>query len=228
MLADAGRVTTVNGIIASIEEEIPRLRGLIHAVACPVLVVAGVVLALQSHSWRAGLAMLVMVLGYAAIFATSGIYHRRRWSPRVKRVLRHLDHTMIFVGMACVYTALWLAVLDGAIADVMLAYVWIGVIVGAVMKHLFLDARASRHSLAYVAFGMVGLVIVPDLLEQMSATSVALMLAGAAVFAVGALAFATKRPNPFPRLAGHHEVFHLATVIGASLHIAALASVVLR
>lgn len=213
--------------MASIEDEIPRLRGVIHAVACPLLLFAGVVLAMQSETWRAGLAMFVMAVGYAAIFATSGIYHRRRWSPRVKRILRHLDHTMIFVGMACVYTALWLAVLDGFVANVMLAYVWSGVVVGALLKLKFLDARASRHSIAYVAFGLGGLVIVPNLFDRMPVIGAVLMLAGAFVFALGAVAFATQRPNPFPTLAGHHEIFHLATVIGACLHVAAMASVAL-
>lgn len=227
-MADAGRVTTAPGIVAPLEAEIPHLRGLIHVVACPVLLIAGGLLALEAEGWRGATAVLVMASGYALIFGTSGLYHRWRWSPRVKRVLRHLDHTMIFVGMACVYTALWIAVLDGVIADVMLGYVWAGVIVGALMKLKFLDARASRHSLAYIAFALVGLAVLPELMQRMHISGVVMMLGGAVAFIVGAIAFASGRPNPFPRHIGHHEVFHATTVIGAGLHLAALASVVLR
>lgn len=225
---DARRVTTAPGIVAPLEAEIPRLRGLIHVAACPVLIVAGIVLAMQAEGWRGVTAVSVMASGYALIFATSGLYHRWRWSPRVKRVLRHLDHTMIFVGIACAYTALWIAVLDSVIADIMLAYVWAGVVIGALIKLRHLDARASRHSLAYVAFCLVGLAVLPDLASEMHVSGIALMLGGAGAFIVGAIAFASGRPNPFPRHIGHHEVFHATTVIGAGLHLAALASVVLR
>jgi hemolysin III len=104
---DAGKVTTAPGIAAPLESEIPRLRGLIHVAACPLLVIAGVVLAMQAEGWRGVSAVIVMASGYALIFGTSGLYHRWRWSPRAKRILKHLDHTMIFVGMACVAILGW-------------------------------------------------------------------------------------------------------------------------
>ncbi|MEO6866417.1 MAG: hemolysin III family protein [Gaiellales bacterium] len=221
-------MTTANGIVAPLESEIPRLRGMIHVVACPLLIATGIVLATQADGWRGVSAVIVMASGYALVFGTSGLYHRWRWSPRVKRILKHLDHTMIFVGIAFVYTALWIAVLNGVVADIMLAYVWCGVVVGTLMKLKYLDARASRHSLAYIAFSLVGLAVLPGLAQHMGTTGVVLMLGGAVAFMLGAVAFASGRPNPFPRIAGHHEVFHATTVIGAGLHLAALASVVLR
>lgn len=201
---------------------------MIHVVAAPAALIAGVVLAAHTETWRAGMSLLVMSVAYALIFTTSAVYHQRWWSPRVKRVLRHLDHAMIFVGMAGVYTALWIAILDGLVADIMLAYVWAVVIVGVLLKLRFIDARASLHSLVYVAFGLSGIVVVPGMLERAGLGSVLLMLAGGAVFILGAIAFAAKRPNPFPRLAGHHEVFHLSTVVGAGCHVAALAATVVH
>jgi hemolysin III len=48
------------------------------------------------------------------------------------------------------------------------------------------------------------------------------------VYSIGALVYATRRPNPAPAVFGYHEVFHACTIAAASMHFAAVASVVLR
>src|SRR5690349_24805585 len=79
---------------------VPLLRGVLHAVFCPVALVAGGVLAWLAPDARAALALVVMSSGFAAIFGTSGLYHRVKWSPIARRRARQADHSMIFVGMA--------------------------------------------------------------------------------------------------------------------------------
>lgn len=210
--------------------EVPVLRGLLHAVSCPVALVAGGTLAWLAPSPRAALALFLMSLGFAGIFGTSGIYHRiaRRWSPTARRRARQADHAMIFLGMATAYTSVWLIALDGWISDAVLIYCWLAATVGVISKIWFLDARPSRHFAAYVGMGLVGLVVVPSLLETMGATSVALMLSGAVFITLGGVVFAYQRPNPIPRWVGHHELFHAGTVVGCFLFLAAVASYVLR
>jgi hemolysin III len=43
---------------------------------------------------------------------------------------------------------------------------------------------------------------------------------------LGALALATKWPDPWPRVFGFHEVFHALTVVASALQFAAIASAV--
>ena len=43
----------------------------------------------------------------------------------------------------------------------------------------------------------------------MSAAALGAMIVAGLLYSLGALAYATHWPNPFPRLIGHHEVFHL-------------------
>jgi len=57
----------------------PRLRGWLHAVAAPVSLVAGVVLVAAGEGYRTPLAVYAATL--VAMFATSALYHRGRWSP---------------------------------------------------------------------------------------------------------------------------------------------------
>ena len=51
-------------------------------------------------------------------------------------------------------------------------------------------------------------------------------MAGGLAYTAGAVVYALKRPDPWPTVFGYHEVFHLLTVVGAGLHLAAVAFVV--
>lgn len=203
----------------------PLLRGMLHAVSCPVALISGVVLALMAPTPRTALALIVMSAGFAAIFGTSGFYHRisRRWSPTARRRARQADHAVIFLGMATSYTALWLVALDGWVSDAVLVYCWCAAVIGIISKIWFLDARPSRHVAAYVGMGLVGLIVIPTLWHTMGATGVAMMILGSVVITIGGIVYAYQRPNPVPRWIGHHELFHAATVVGCGMYLAAMA-----
>ena len=44
---------------------------------------------------------------------------------------------------------------------------------------------------------------------------------------IGAVVYASGRPNPFPRVFGYHEVFHALVIAAAALHYAVIAFAVL-
>ena len=52
-------------------------------------------------------------VGLCALFAASGLYHRWRWNPRWRPLLRRIDHSTIFVFIAASYTPVALLVLSG-------------------------------------------------------------------------------------------------------------------
>jgi hemolysin III len=203
---------------------------MLHAVSCPVALICGVVFALMAPTPRTALALLVMASGFAAIFGTSGIYHRigRHWSPTARRRARQADHAVIFLGMATSYTALWLVALDGWVSDAVLVYCWCAAVIGIISKIWFLDARPSRHVAAYLGMGLVGLIVIPTLWRTMGATGVAMLILGSLVITIGGIVYAYQRPNPVPRWIGHHELFHAATVVGCGLYLAAMAAFTLH
>ena len=41
---------------------------------------------------------------------------------------------------------------------------------------------------------------------------------GGLTYSAGAIVYAIKRPNPFPRVFGFHEIWHLFVVAGSALH----------
>jgi hemolysin III len=56
--------------------------------------------------------------------------------------------------------------------------------------------------------------------------SMALLAAGGLLYSVGAVVYATRRPDPFPRVFGYHEVFHVLVIAAAGLHYAVAAGAV--
>ena len=58
-----------------------------------------------------------------------------------------------------------------------------------------------------------------DLTELWLDPKIDLLLAvGGAIYSVGAVFYALRRPNPWPTVFGHHEFFHACTLVAAICH----------
>ena len=60
----------------------------------------------------------------------------------------------------------------------------------------------------------------------MSVVELALLAIGGLLFTVGAVFLFTHWPDPFPRVFGYHEVWHLLVVAAVVCHFVAIASMV--
>jgi hemolysin III len=78
-------------------------------------------------------------------------------------------------------------------------------------------------ALVYISLGWVAVVPFPSLWEEMGAAGTLLVAAGGLLYTVGAVVYATQRPDPNPRVFGYHEVFHLFVILAAAAHFAAVA-----
>jgi hemolysin III len=207
--------------------ERPRLRGVFHQYAFFAALVACAALVVVADSSREQVAMWIYGVALASMFGVSALYHRVTWrSPEVRKWMRRLDHSTILLLIAGTYTPFALLAFDGLIADVILIVVWSGAAAGLVLNLLWVDAPTWVTAIVFIALGWVGAVAVPELLEFGIAPAV-LVFAGGALYTVGALAYAFKRPNPHPQIFGYHEIFHLLVVGAAITHFVAIAGFVL-
>jgi hemolysin III len=208
------------------DEVVPRLRGLLHAWAFWFALVAAVVLILVAPNARARIGAVIYGVGLCALFGASATYHRWRWNPRWKPILRRIDHSTIFIFIAASYTPIALLVLDGPLRVVVLASVWIGALAGVAMSIAWIDAPRALVAVCYIAVGWVAIVALPQLFSARGIAMPLLLLAGGALYSLGAAAYATKRPNPWPRTFGFHEVFHSLVIAAAIVHFVAIAGVI--
>lgn len=200
----------------------PFLRGRIHAAAVIAAVPAGIALIVRASGAEARVAAAIYAVSLVALFAASSSYHRFRGSERVRTILRRLDHSSIYVLIAGSYTPLCLLVLPKPYGVPLLATVWAACIVGVVMKLVRFE-RSHRIGFAlYLTMGWALVIATPGLVHGVSGGTLALLGIGGLLYTVGAIVLATRFPNPFPRVFGYHEVWHVMVVVAAGLHYVAL------
>ena len=205
------------------DELVPILRGVSHAWAFWFALVAGIVLLALAPDADARIAALVYAVGLCALFAGSGLYHRWRWDPRWRPLLRRIDHSTIFVFIAASYTPIALLVLEGPLRVVVLIGVWAGALAGVAFSVAWIGAPRSLTAGTYLALGWFAVITIPQLVDRLPVVPLALLAAGGVLYTVGALVYAAKRPNPWPRTFGFHEVFHAFVIAAAAAHFAAMA-----
>lgn len=194
----------------------PMLRGWFHAAAVLAALTFTVLACLRVRTDPARLvSMLIFGLSMIELFGVSALYHIGRWSAPVARRLRALDHANIFVFIAGTYTPLCFNILAGWFRPTLLTIIWLLAALGIGLATL--TARTPRwvHVVLYVAMGWVSLLALPAFLALRPPLFVVALLAGGALYTVGAVIYATRRPNPWPAVFGFHEIFHLFVVAGA-------------
>jgi len=202
----------------------PRLRGVSHQWAFVASLFLGAGLIVAAKTPEATLAVAIYAVSLSALLGTSALYHRVEWTrPEVRKWMRRLDHSMIFFLIAGTYTPFALLVLDGPLADAVLAVVWVGAVAGAVVEIVWIEHPKWVAALVYISLGWVAVVPFPALWTEMGAAGTLLVAAGGLLYTAGAIVYATQRPNPNPRVFGYHEVFHLFVILAAAAHFAAIA-----
>ncbi|MGH7687031.1 MAG: PAQR family membrane homeostasis protein TrhA [Candidatus Dormibacteria bacterium] len=204
--------------MASSSLDRPMLRGWSHLIAVVPATVAATLLVLSGPRDAAQRAALA-VYGAALIllFAVSALYHRGPWTPRVRAMWRRADQATIFLMIAATYTGAGVIVLDGGTRIAVLAAVWTAAIAGIVLSVLPIRIPRAVTVLLYLGTGWIAVAALPVFVQRLSTTALALLLSGGALYTIGALTYALRRPRLWPRVFGYHEVFHLLVIAASAL-----------
>jgi len=204
--------------------DIPRLRGVTHAYAFFVACVAAACLVFLAPAGAPRIAAAVYGGGLCALFGGSGLYHRWRWDPRWKAILRRIDHSNIYLFIAASYTPLGMLVLSGTTQWIVLITVWAGAAAGVTLSIAWINAPRALCALCYVALGWVAVLAFPQMHAQLPLACLLLIGAGGVLYTIGAVVFALGRPNPWPKVFGFHEIFHVFVILAAVAHFVAMAA----
>jgi hemolysin III len=205
----------------------PLLRGVSHAFAFFLAVVAATPLALHARSPVAFVSAIVFGASLALLFGTSALYHRVHWSAAARQRMRRLDHAAIFVLIAGGYTPLFALVPSSRGGHDALWAIGIGAGLGVVKSLLWPGAPKWVTALLCVALGWTVVGQVVDRAPAVGWWCIGMLVASGVIYSIGALVYALRRPDPLPRVFGYHEVFH-ALVIVASVCLFTHVALVLR
>ncbi len=200
------------------DEVKPRLRGWLHAVMAPVAAVAGIVLVVLAPTPGGKVAGGVFCLSAVVLFTVSALYHTRTWPEHVRVRLRRWDHANIFLLIAGSYTAYAVLMLPADAARTLLTVVWAGALLGAAFQVLWVGAPRWLYVPIYIGLGWAAVFWAGDFAAAGQPVALTLVVAGGALYTMGALVYGMKRPDPAPRWFGFHEVFHGCTIAAFVVH----------
>lgn len=196
----------------------PLLRGWLHVVGAVALAGASPLLFARARHWSQVGWILCYVLGVEAMFITSALFHRVRWSPGHRRAFKRADHSAIFLAITGSYLAIAGLTMHGSIRLVLLLIVIAGALVGVAVRQWAIDAPKWVNTLPYLVVGWAAVAVLPQIYRGGGPECFSLVVGGGLAYTLGALAYALKRPRLSPRIFGYHELFHLGTLVGAGLN----------
>ena len=195
---------------------------LTHGVGVVASLVGGAVLvagaAAYGDTWKVA-SSAVFATTLVLLYTASTLYHAAR-SPKVRARLQVFDHCAIYLLIAGTYTPFTLLGLRGGWGWSLFGVAW-GLAVAGVVFKLFFTGRFPRVSTAiYLGMGWMVVVAAAPMLEALSPTTIAWLVAGGLAYTGGTAFYHNRRPYA-------HAVWHLFVLAGSVCHYVAVATHVL-
>lgn len=156
--------------------------------------------------------------GMILLYLASTLYH---WLPLDERgtlYLRKLDHAMIFVYIAATYTPICLIGLKGAWGWSLFGAVWGLAVAGIITKLFWMNAPRWLSTAFYLGMGWLVIVGVAPLVRALQTGALFWLTLGGVMYSLGAAIYVIKRPDPWPKVFGFHEIFHVFVMAGSFCH----------
>lgn len=168
------------------------------------------------HTAALAIFMISMILLYAA----STTYHTLDISPNVNKLLKKIDHMMIFILIAGTYTPVCLIVLGDQTGWGLLTLVWGIAIAGIMIKACWIFCPKWFSSILYIAMGWICVLAFTKIVHALPHAAFGWLLAGGIIYTVGGIIYALKLPlfNSRHKYFGSHEIFHLFVMGGSFCH----------
>lgn len=183
----------------------------------PVLLIR----AAQFHKSDIALVSLsIFMMSMIFLYGASAAYHSFNLSERANRILKKIDHMMIFVLIAGSYTPVCIMVLEKSTGLPLLALVWGIAIAGIVLKACWVTCPKWFSSIIYIGMGWVCILAFKEIYYGLSLPAFAGLLAGGIFYTVGGVIYALKLrilSRHFQNF-GAHELFHIFVMCGSLCH----------
>lgn len=162
--------------------------------------------------------MTIYGLSVIVLYGASSIYHWVRTTPQKELALKKFDHISIYILIAGSYTPVFYYGLEGAWRWAMLSAVWTLAVIGMTLKIWFIHAPRYVSTSFYVSLGWIALVPFFQLIHHLPMGAIILMAVGGVAYTIGAVIYAKKIFDFFPKRFGFHEIFHLFVAAGSIVH----------
>lgn len=152
------------------------------------------------------------------MYSASTLYHAMNLSEKGLLTMRKVDHVMIFLLIAGSYTPFCLVPLRGGWGWTLLGLVWGMAFTGTTLKIFFMNIPRWVSTLIYLTMGWLCIVAIYPLFKSLETAALIWFIAGGLFYTIGSVVYGVKRPNPWPKVFGFHEIWHLFVLAGSFCH----------
>lgn len=194
----------VNGITHGI--------GLLMAFVASVAMIAFVV---QKGQMWYSISAVVYCFTMLMVYASSTVYHSISF-PKVKHILRLMDHISIYLYIAGSYTAFVTILLQGETAfwNILM---WSLAFLGVLAKIFFGISKFKMVSVSlYSIMGGMGLFLIPQLQANLPSLSFYLLIGGCFLYFIGGIIYGAGK------FKYNHGVWHVFVIFATACHYASL------
>lgn len=166
------------------------------------------------------ISMTVFIVSMVLLYGASSLYHSLDISAKVNKLLKRMDHSMIFVLIAGSYTPVCVLVLPDRYGIPMLIYIWVLALIGILVKIFFIFCPKWVSSIIYIFMGWTCLFAFPVIINNLATGAFIWLLAGGITYTLGGVLYALDLPvfHKLPASFGRHEIFHLFVMAGSLCH----------
>ncbi len=163
------------------------------------------------------LSSIIFGVSLMLLYFTSGIYHAiDATKKKTIRMMKKLDHSMIFVLIAGSYSPFCLYVLPKKIGIPVFTILWIIAAIGIVLKIVWINMPRMLSTALYIAMGWFALFVIEELYVNLPSRAFFLLVLGGIFYTIGGIIYAFKKPN-FKNWS-FHDIFHIFTMLGSLAH----------
>ena len=207
-MEETRRITQINEIANSVTHGL----GALLAIAALVLLV--IFANIYGNVWH-----LVSFSIYGStlviLYMSSTLYHSIQ-IPRIKSILRVIDHSAIYILIAGTYTPFTLVTLREGQGWVLFGIVWGLALAGIIYKTFFINRFEVISTLFYPLMGGLIIFFIRDLQANLALPGVILLAAGGVSYIFGMLFYAAKDKLLM------HAIWHLFVLGGSVCHFFAI------
>jgi len=145
------------------------------------------------------------------MYTASTLYHSFR-APRLKHVLKIVDHASIYLLIAGTYTPFTLVTLRGIWGWILFGIVWGLALLGIVFQIFFVYRFKVLATFAYILMGWLAVIAIKPLVAALPIPGLILLVAGGVAYTSGTVFYLWKS------LPYHHAIWHLFVLAGSTCH----------
>ena len=166
------------------------------------------------------LPLAIFALSMILLYGASTVYHTLNISEKINRLLRKIDHMMIFILIAGSYTPVCMIPLRDTAGIPLLVLVWGTAIAGILIKAFWITCPKWFSSLIYISMGWLCVLAMVPLVSSLPTAAFLWLVAGGVIYTIGGIIYALKLPffNARHQYFGSHEIFHLFVMGGSLCH----------